>query len=391
MLRIRSGNIIDTEGNKIFLKGIALGGWLMMEGYMLGGENIPEHIFKRELLRRYGKNFLKKFEKGFRESFVSRADCKTIKNLGFNCVRIPFNFRVIEDKEGFQILKNIVNEMAKNRIFVILDMHAVPGSQNNDWHSDSNGVALFWEKEVYRKRYYSNWKKISDEFKNNEWIAGYDVMNEPVTEKLDLLVNVYKNVVRTIRDNNDKHIIFLEGNQWASEIDMLQKIKGSNIAFSVHYYKPVQFTFNWFLDSRYPGTILGKKWNKQTIKDDLKQYKDIARKMETVIYVGEFGVGSRCAYCGREYRWVEDILDLFDEFGFHWTYWTYKCVMGMRLPDGLFRLRDEQAVFGTNGVCTGMRYLYNVLGNNFRRVLDILKTENFTLNKQLYTVIKKHL
>ena len=95
MLVIRGQNIINAQREIIHLRGIALGGWLMLEGYMLGGENIAESIFKDTLKREAGDELAADFTFEFRNRFIPQNDFKIIKYLGFNCVRLRFNYRLL--------------------------------------------------------------------------------------------------------------------------------------------------------------------------------------------------------------------------------------------------------------------------------------------------------
>ena len=70
MLRIEGQHIVGSEGQKVRLTGIAIGGWLMMEGYILGGRNIAERAFKKDLAQKQGKQALKDFTRLFRNTFV---------------------------------------------------------------------------------------------------------------------------------------------------------------------------------------------------------------------------------------------------------------------------------------------------------------------------------
>jgi len=66
LLKVDGKNIIDQRGKTVYLRGVNLGGWLMMEGYFLYGHNFGEHIFKKEFVRVNGRNELKNFERGGR-------------------------------------------------------------------------------------------------------------------------------------------------------------------------------------------------------------------------------------------------------------------------------------------------------------------------------------
>jgi len=391
MLKIERGKILDYKGREIRLRGIGLGGFLMMEGYILGGRNIPESVFKAKLAKIYGKDFISEFSRRFRDNFIRDEDFFKIKRLGFNCVRLPFNYRLLEEPGGLNYLKKIVGKCGEQKLYVILDMHAVPGSQNPDWHSDSLGKALFWEQEKYRQRYFALWKKIAQTFKNEPWVAGYDIMNEPVTKKVDLLKVVFQQVIDIIRKVGDEHIIFLEGNNYGREVDFLKDLRGENLALSLHFYEPVEFTFNWLPDSKYPGTILGKKWNKTAIKGIFKKYAAFAKTVRMPVFIGEFGIASRCNFCGWEFRWLEDVLDVFEKLGFHWTYWTYKAVKGMDLPDGLFQLSDTEGIIGRKSLVSGMENFYQLLKSRKEEFFLIWQTRNFKLNKFLYQGLKNFL
>lgn len=391
MLKTSGTIIVDKNGKEIILKGINTGGWLMMEGYMLGGRNIAEHIFKDELKKRYGKNAPARFTKDFRDSYFTEEDIKRIKKLGFNCVRLPFNYRIIEEKGGLKYLQNIVKLFAKHKLYVILDMHAAPGSQNIDWHSDSDGRALFWENKKFRDKYVLLWKKLASAFKNEEMIAGYDVMNEPVTKNTALLAKVFQDVITAIREQGDEHIVFIEGNNWGMDIDFIEKLEDKDLAISIHYYRPVEYTFNWLPGANYPGKILGKMWNKKEIEKIIKSSVEFARKLKRPLFCGEFGVASRCDCCAQEYRWVDDVLSLFKKYGLHWTYWTYKSVKGMALPDGLYQLTDASGIIGNAATKSGMDNIYDVYGSRRIELFNLLSTNNFSLNKKLFSVIKKYL
>lgn len=394
MLKIEGKYIVNQSGQKVRLTGIAIGGWLMMEGYMLGGRDVPEHIFKQQLGDRK-----EEFTREFRNRFFNQADAQIVKKLGFNCVRIPFNYRLLEEQwnrpglpgqvppSGIEYLKQVVKWFADLKIYVILDMHAVPGAQNQDWHSDSDGTAHFFKKEEHRQHYLKLWDQLSQTFKNEEWVAGYDVMNEPVTEDPETLRQVYKDVIKVIRKNGDKHIIFLEGNYWAQQVDFMEDLLQENVTFSVHFYEPTFFTFNQYPNLTYPGRVKGEQWNKSRIAKYLKRY----TRFKTPIYVGEFGIASRCPHCKKEYAWVRDILKIFKDYGFHWTYWTYKSVGGMNYPDGLFQLFDQTGIIGRETEHPGMDNILLKLKEDPQKVYNVLETKNFVLNKKLMRILQANL
>jgi aryl-phospho-beta-D-glucosidase BglC (GH1 family) len=385
MLQIKNSIIVDEQGQPVRLRGIALGGWLMMEGYMLGGENMAEHKLKANLITEAGPTLANEFNWEFRKRFFNQADVKRIKEFGFNCVRIPFNYRLLREtspdgKTGIEYLQEVVRWFAQEQIYVILDMHAVPGSQNKDWHSDSDGVANFFSNSHYRNEFVNLWRSLSFTFKNEPWIAGYDIINEPVTERTDLLVEVFNRVTNALRKSGDNHIIFLEGNNWAREVAFLKDCIKANVAYSIHFYEPGKFVFQEDRSLSYPGIVDGKKWDKKAVFDYLEPYS----KLNAPIYVGEFGVSSFMT----NYQWVKDALEAFEQFDFHWTYWTYKSAAKVPFPDGFYQNFDKKGVFAMGAEHAGFKNIGKMLMEKKEQFYDQIETKSFQLNEPLAAILK---
>jgi aryl-phospho-beta-D-glucosidase BglC (GH1 family) len=387
-LRTEKAKIILNSTNKeVILKGINLGGWLMMEGYILGGRNIPEQEFKKNFLKNYGKETLEEFERLFYGNFIQENDFKIIKNLGFNSVRIPFNYRIVENEDKFKYLKEAIRFCKKYKLWAVLDMHSAPGSQNQDWHSDSTGKALLWKEKRYQRRFLSLWEKLSFIFKDEEAIAGYDILNEPVCEDLNILLKVYKNVVKTIRKIDKNHIIFLEGNCWAQEIEFLGKPWEQNLVYSIHFYAPLEFTFGFVPNLKYPGKMFKRFWSKDTLKELLFKYYKIKRKYSVPIFVGEFGQNSRCPFCHKEFSWTKDLLAIFKEFGFSWCWWTYKAVAGKIFPDGLFQYCDNPLWVNRPANTFGWETYYKLWRKYKREIVNSWLTEKFIPHSHLIGIL----
>jgi aryl-phospho-beta-D-glucosidase BglC (GH1 family) len=386
-LKVKKGAILDKNNNPVILKGLNLGGWLMMEGYILGGRNIAEQEFKRNFLKIYGKKGLEEFERLFYGNFIREEDFKIIKGLNFNCVRIPFNYRILEDEKKFRYLKRAIKFCKKYNLWAILDMHAAPGSQNEDWHSDSEGKALLWKEKKYQYKFISLWEKLSFFFKDEEIIAGYDILNEPVCKDSNLLLEVYKNTVNAIRKIDRNHIIFLEGNYWAQDIDFLGKPWQENLVYSIHFYAPLEFTFGFVPNLRYPGKLFGKFWSKKTLKGLIFKYYKIKERYSVPIFVGEFGQNNRCPFCHKEFNWTKDILDIFKEFSFNWCWWTYKAVANRVFPDGIYQYQENPLWINRSGNVFGWETYFKLWRRYKKEIISSWKTEKFILSKHLIKIL----
>ena len=97
-LKASGQKIVNGDGKEILLTGWGLGNWLLCEGYMwLAHDNRnfdrPRNI--EETLRDLaGSSYVENFWKQFRANYITRDDIAKMAELGYNSVRIPFNWRL---------------------------------------------------------------------------------------------------------------------------------------------------------------------------------------------------------------------------------------------------------------------------------------------------------
>ncbi len=382
--------------NDARIKGISIGSWLLMEGYILGGRNIPESLLKEKFRADCGEKELASFSRSFRDNFITEGDFRIIAQMGANTVRVPFNCRLIESRpyvyseDGFVYFSRLLGWAKKYGLKVILDLHAAPGSQNPDWHADCRGKVLFWEKASCRRRAALIWERIAERFAGHDGLLGYDVMNEPVLGKASekLLAGFYTDSIARIRRHDKNGVIFLEGHNWGREIDFISGLLGPKIQVSIHFYEPIQYTFNFAPDLRYPGRTEGRVWNRQQIFKCLEPYYNFSRRHNVGIYVGEFGVNWRGGYFG-ELDWVRDTLAAFREFNFGYTYWTYKAVAGKVYPDGLYQYIPNSKFVKREGPVYGWENYPLFWRKEKRQLRDFWRTRGFTANRGLIGLLEE--
>jgi aryl-phospho-beta-D-glucosidase BglC (GH1 family) len=339
-LHIQESQIKYSDTN-IRLKGVNLGGWLMMEGYILHALNHPVRSFEKGFIKSLGKKTFNEFREAFLGHFIREQDIQCIANMGFNCVRVPFHYKLIENKpyrfqgEGLKYLDRVVRWAKRHKVWIILDLHAACGSQNHDWHSDSDGQAALWHNKSYRQRTVLLWEFLAGRYREEETIAGYDLLNEPVLDDSGLLNDFYRQLIAAIRKVDTNHILFVEGRNWSMDIECLDRFDDDNLALSVHFYHPLEYTMSLIPLLSYPLRSDKGVFDKLKIKKMLKSYALLAQKRKRPVFVGEFGINYREGFYGED-KWLRDILSDFEEYGFHWSYWTYKAVKNAVFPDGLF-------------------------------------------------------
>jgi len=397
-LKVKGTKIVDEAGKAVTLRGVNLGSWLLMEGYILGGRNIPETAFRREFEKTLGKEALEEFTRSFRDSFIREDDIRTIKEWGANCIRVPFNYRIIEfedrpyslNEEGLGYLDKVVRWCEKHELYCILDMHAAPGAQNPDWHSDCVGRSEFFTSDVNTDRYFRLWHFLATHYKDVSAVAGYDVLNEPVVDisAERVLKELYDRVTKEIRDVDSKHIIFLEGNQFGQRLHCLGRPDDRNIAFSVHPYIPVDYVFNFEKDLSYPGIAHNIPWSKKALELAAKPYQMLAESIGVPVFAGEFGINWRGGHYG-EIRWVDDIVSIFEKYGWSWTYWTYKSVANSIHPDGIFRYTKNPPWVHRSGPVVGWETFGSQWQKEKLNMAASWRTGNFKLNEKLLAALEK--
>ncbi len=329
-LRTDKTKIIDGQGRQVRLKGVNFGGWLMMEAYFVHAANLAQQVFEKQFARRLGNRALQELLAQFRGHFITEKDFQQVASWGMNCIRLPFHYKIASDDKTLCYLDQAVALAKKHKIYLLLDMHAAPGAQNPDWHSDSiNRKTALWTQKSNRLKTYALWEKIADRYKDEAYVAGYDLLNEPVLDDPALLNSFYRETIKAIRRSDPNHILFIEGKHWAQQIDALEDFPDDNWLYSIHFYEPMEFAFHLIPFMRYPWPGC----NKDVLRRRMEGYHRFAQKMQRPVHVGEFGVNFRQGVY-NEHIYLRDELEIFNALGFHWNYWTYKAVKNFIFPDG---------------------------------------------------------
>ncbi|CAN6594939.1 hypothetical protein TRVA0_001S00320 [Trichomonascus vanleenenianus] len=289
ILRVKGHKIIDGEGNEVILTGTATGGHLNMENFITGYPG-HESEHKEALLKVLGQEKFDFFFDKFYEYFWTDEDAKFFKSVNLNCLRVPFNYRhfIDDDKpevikeQGFKLLDRIVDSCARHGIYTVLDLHAVPGGQNQDWHSDS-GVhkALFWDFKVFQDQIANLWEKIAAHYAGNEWVAGYNPLNEPADPKQTRLIEYYHRLEKVIRKADPDHILFLDGNTYSMDFRHFPKQPFPNSVYAIHDYSNYGFPGN--------EAYVGSAEQKERLKSQYERKIEPIRAAGVPVWNGEFG------------------------------------------------------------------------------------------------------
>lgn len=330
------GENFTVHGEKIVFRGFGLGSWMNLEHFMIG---LPgtDTMIKQAFADVYGKERSTTFFDRFLKEFVDERDFVFLKSLGVNSLRIPFNYKYfIDDQhpdrykdEGFAYLDNIISLCEKYEIYAILDLHSVPGGQNPDWHADtSSGLPLFWEYGALRDSVIGLWGYIAHHYRNQPWVAAYDIVNEPsMVTNAEVFNEFYRKVIAEIRQFDALHIIFIEGNHFTTDFSMLDPIDDPQVAYEFHFYP--------FVDE--PAVLtheMDRTRRKEIFAEAFHQLISIREKYKRPIWCGELGLVFEKEDIDFQVTIIEDMLDLCEENDVSWALWTYKdaATMGIVYP-----------------------------------------------------------
>ncbi len=108
------------------------------------------------LTRRFGADGCRELLDIYMDHWWQESDFDQIKALGINAIRLPFSYLNLLNadytwkEDAFERLDWFIECCAAREIFVILDLHGAPGSQNGRHHSgDTDQSALFPTKKTW--------------------------------------------------------------------------------------------------------------------------------------------------------------------------------------------------------------------------------------------------
>ncbi|MFY0650681.1 MAG: cellulase family glycosylhydrolase [Cyclobacteriaceae bacterium] len=253
--------IVDGNENPLILKGIGLGGWMVQEGYMLGTHG-PQHEIREYLESMAGKAATDDFYESWLSNFVNQNDIYQIAKWGYNSVRLPLHYDLffsergqwMDHSKGLELTDKLLSWCEAAEIYLILDLHAAPGGQgNNQDISDRRNGESLWEDTRFVEMTKTMWFELADHYKNESWIGGYDLLNEPnydfentgntkgCTCRQNIpLRELYEELIDGIRAIDKNHLLIIEGNCYGSNYQGLESLANydteKNLAYSFHNY-----------------------------------------------------------------------------------------------------------------------------------------------------------
>lgn len=342
--------VISTNEQK--LKGVNLGGWLVLEKWITPSlfEN-TNAVDEFNLHKKQLKNKIKAHYK----NFIKENDFKFLSDHGINAVRIPVGYWLFGDFPSFPktvtYLDFSFENARKYNLKVLIDLHSGPGSQNGYDHSGIAGE-VNWHKDPKNiSKTLEIIEKISTRYCKSKCLYGISLLNEPSKDiPIDILEDFYVKGYKIVRKYCDEKVRVIIS-------DSFRPLKFSKIMCGSEF-------INVILDSHFYQCFYedNKKISiDKIIKNTESEWTKIIKKVQKSkpIICGEWSLGidpMSVSHLSQELeisaikRYGQTQMDIFDKTE-GWFFWTYKTESNdgwnfrSSLEDGTLYIKDNVVRF----------------------------------------------
>lgn len=318
-----------------FQKGVNLGGWISQ----------------------FAKYDIQHFE-----TFITKDDIAYIASLGFDHVRVPVDYNVLEDEDGnviesgFAYLTNCCEWCREYGLHMLIDLHECYGYSFDPLKKDMDRAKFFYD-DALQARFLKLWQEIARRFKDYPDSVAFEPLNEVVLfEVVDAWNKVIRKYCETVRAIAPDNYIVIGGVRYnhVTSVPLLDPPYDDKTVYNFHCYEPLVFTHQgaYWMDEmpsdfrlEYPlpleeyrrvnhdvigydetGVLydervsgLGVEFFETIFEDAIKT----AEKYDAALYCGEYGTID-LADNQSKLRWLKDIHAAFAAHGIGHALWNYK-------------------------------------------------------------------
>ena len=354
-------------GSTITLRGTNAGGWLVTENWQCPVNAKDQLTTLKVFTERFGADKAQELIDYYQDNWWTEEDFDIVKEEGMNVLRLPVTYFEMQNSDGtlketaFKRLDWFVQNCALHGIYVLIDMHGAMGSQNGKDHSGDTSIAdkgNFYDNEENIKKTITLWEEIAKRYKDNPWVCGYDLLNEPSATGT-VQFDVYDRLYKAIRAIDKNHAMFIQAIWEPYHLPDPSFYGWQNVVYEYHFY-------GWDVEKDAEGQMAFIQ-SKVKMADEDTNY-------DVPLLVGEF------TFFSNEQSW--NAMDIFEEQGWSYTSWTYK-VTGKNSSWGIFTSDDKRKV-------DIYKDSYDTIKEKWSKEEISTTSEAFTRNAKYADILKKY-
>jgi endoglucanase len=241
------------DGSQINLKGTNLGEWLLQEFWMMEqfktGDGVQDQCtLESKLEDRCGSTEKDNLMKSFHDNWISEREWDILASFGFNVVRLPLLWSLIEDEnnpktirpDAWECIDWAISQAAERNMYTILDMHGVVGGQGEKDHTGCEGQNQYWTNTAYQSRTIWLWEQIAERYRDNPNVAAYGLLNKPWGSTSQNMADRMFELHDAVRAVDPDHAIILHDHNEdniESYGNPAKERNMNNFAFETHTYR----------------------------------------------------------------------------------------------------------------------------------------------------------
>ncbi|MBO5164094.1 MAG: cellulase family glycosylhydrolase [Ruminococcus sp.] len=313
-----------------YQKGVNLGGWLSQ------AELTEEHC----------------------GSFITRGDIEDIRDMGFDHVRLPIDYDLVQNKdgsfieEGFGYIDRCLEWCGELGLNMILDLHKTAGFSFDVGEAETG----FFRSETLISRFIELWSRFAERYGKFGGRLAFELLNEVVDEAdNDPWMKIAERTVKEIRRYAPDIKILIGGymNNSVTTVSRIAPPFDENIIYNFHCYEPLLFTHQgayWIkgmpedFRMKYPISKSEFMEKSDSIAAVIEKFADkipdggfsaeyfealfadalkTAEERNVMLYCGEYGV-IELAEPESAINWYRDIHSVLEKYGIGRALWCYK-------------------------------------------------------------------
>ena len=266
-------------------------------------------------------------------NFIREDDFKRIADMGFDHVRIPVDYNILEDENaayiesGFAHIAFAMDTAKKYGLNVLLDLHRTAGYMFDPGVHESG----FFDDESLQERFYRLWIEFAKRYGNDPEHVAFELLNEVTNKEYGPIWNrIAAECIKRIREVAPD-VVILVGSYYNNSVEAVKDLDApfdDKVVYNFHCYDPLLFTHQhayWVddpeidKDRTYAESGAGVEYFEGIFAGAIKK----AKENNTILYCGEYGVIDK-ADPKEALKWYKDINATFKKFGIGHCVWSYK-------------------------------------------------------------------